>query len=142
MGKRKLILSAVSLFLCSAAILPVSASAQKMVMEDTFQGYSAGQLIQKGGNYELLTNSTSTDKLEIANEGENLYMKALFSGRTAQKQYFGKNNINFAEEVKLSFRVKPVKGKRSDISIETDGFEKLSLVRFYNGNIYVLSGLN
>ena len=107
-------------------------TAQKNVMEDDFQGYSAGQLIQKGGNYELITTSMATDKLEIASEGENLYLRAQFLGKTATKQHFGKNNIDFAEDVKISFRVKAVKGKQSDISIETDGFERMSLLRFYN----------
>jgi len=142
MKKQKIMLLAASLGLCAIALSPMCVSAQKMVMEDDFQGYSAGQLILKGGNYELITNSTITDKLEIANEGENLYMKAQFSGRTSGKQYFGKSNINFAEGAKISFKVKPVKGKKSDISIETDGFERLSLMRFYDGNIYVLSGIN
>lgn len=142
MKKRKLMPLAITLGLCVSALFPVSASEQKTVMEDDFQGYSAGQMIQKGGNYELVTNSTASDKLEIANEGENLYMKARFSGTKAMKQYFGKNNINFDEGVKLSFRVKSAKGKQSDISIETDGFERMSLLRFYDGNIYVMSGVN
>lgn len=142
MRKRNLKSFAVSVGVCAFALLQLTVSGEKMVMEDDFQGYSAGQLIQKGGNYELLTNSMASDKLEIANEGGNLYMKAQFSGKTARKQYFGKDNINFAEEVKLSFRVKPVKGKRTDISIETDGFEKLSLMRFYDGKIYMMSGMN
>ena len=89
MKKRKVMSLAISLGLCAGVLFPVCVSAQKMVMEDDFQGYSAGQLILKGGNYELITNSMASDKLEIASEGENLYMKAQFSGKTAKKQYFG-----------------------------------------------------
>jgi len=142
MKKQKIISLVAFLGSCFVVLSSASVSAEKIVMEDTFQGYSAGQMVQKGGNYELITNSMASDKLEIASEGENLYMKGLFSGKTAMKQYFGKNNINFAEDVKLSFKVKAVKGKKSDITIETDGFERMSLMRFYNGNIYVVSGIN
>ena len=142
MKKRKILSSAGLLTLCAMIASPIGASAEKTVMNDDFQGYAAGQLIQKGGNYDLVSGSIGNDVLQITADGENLYMKGMFTGASAKKQYFGKKNVDFKGGTKISFRVNPISGKGTDITVETDGFERLSILRFYDGGIYLMSGIN
>ena len=86
MKKRKILSSAGLLTLCAMIASPIGASAEKTVMNDDFQGYAAGQLIQKGGNYDLVSGSIGNDVLQIVADSENLYMKGMFTGASAKKQ--------------------------------------------------------
>ncbi len=136
---KKIVSAIAGVVMLAGTTVSASENTELITVKDDFSGYTAGNMLVKGGNYDKVTGSLGQDRLYIAESDSNKYLRCNMSGITAKRQYFGKSGINVGDGTKVSFKVNPISGYGQDISVELDSYARTSLIRFKDGRITAYS---